>query len=176
MERGEHAEQTPDRKPQAAPRSRAARRIDVFETSMEREKTRSGRVASSAGPCHPVQHRSDTQTSPDQYESARDHRRWRGYRGRPGLRADRVLDESALPSAIKTLAPPGWLLWQLEKIESSPMLPPHLRQHVFHGAIAIGCDDRVDQPQPHATETPADAAINNYGRRKPTVRKAWVQA
>ena len=34
--------------------------------------------------------------------------------GEPDRLSDRVLDESKLPSAIQTLAPPGWLLWTLE--------------------------------------------------------------
>src|SRR5271157_389113 len=38
------------------------------------------------------------------------------------------------PSANRTLTPPGWLLWALEKSESSGVQPAHWSLHEFHGA------------------------------------------
>src|SRR5271157_1045045 len=38
------------------------------------------------------------------------------------------------PSANRTLTPPGWLLWALEKSESSGVQPAHWSVHEFHGA------------------------------------------
>ena len=77
--------------------------------------------------------------------------------GEPDICWTESLTNLTLPSANKTLTPPGWLLWAFEKIDSSPKLPAGRHVHMFNGEIpVIGCDDRIHQACPHATDTPAD--------------------
>ena len=62
-----------------------------------------------------------------------------------------------LPSDIRQLTPPEWLLWAFEKIESSPPQPPHWSRHEFQayclelGGTIVWNSVIVVAPQPQRT-------------------------